>query len=76
MKNDVSENYLSYLIYQDDPQTMEWGDTSWGDTYAAPALENTGTGGLTTHTAYGTIGVGQSAPTGNYSDAVNVTINY
>ncbi|NNC22683.1 spore coat protein U domain-containing protein [Salinisphaera sp. USBA-960] len=69
----VNGNYLSYELY-----TSEARDTIWQDIDS----ENTVTGTASdtpegdTHTVYGKIPAGQFVPTGQYSDAVNVTISF
>lgn len=65
-------NTLNYSIYTDSARTNVWGDGTSGSSTVA----GTGTLGVTTHTAYGSIPAAQSANAGVYSDTVNVTLNY
>lgn len=62
---------LTYQLCQDSGLTTRWGpDTGW-------ALDGTGTGSPQPFTVYGAIPPGQnSAPVGNYSDSLTVTVTY
>ena len=64
-------NTLTYSLYQDATHATVWGNTVGSDTVA-------GTAGLlpTTLTVYGRVPSGQNAPTGVYTDIVQVTLTY
>lgn len=64
-------NLLNYTLYQNSGRTTVWGNTVGTDTVSATA-------GLppTTHTVYGRVPIGQSAPIGLYADTINVTVTY
>ena len=63
---------LHYSIYTDAARTAVWGDGTGGSN----TVSGTGSLGLVTHTAYGSIPAGQSANAGVYTDSVSVTLNY
>jgi len=70
--SDAGVGTLSYELYSDSGRSTAWGDTTETDTVA-----DTGTGSAKAHTVYGRIAQGQnSAPIGNYSDTVTVTVSY
>lgn len=72
MRQGTSSNYLNYEIYRDLLTTSRFGDT--GSTDRATGL---GIGLLATPIAfYGTIASSQTAPTGAYSDTVQITLYY
>jgi len=69
--------YMAYNIYQDASNTIEWGDSGFGDTYTAgSALAGTGTGADEPYTVYGVLTKNTNAPSGLYADVVNVTVNW
>ena len=65
-------NTLNYSIYTDSARSSVWGDGTSGSNTVA----GTGTLGVTTHTAYGSIPAAQPANAGAYSDIVSITLNY
>ncbi len=67
---DGGTNYLTYELYQDTGHTTVWGNT------AGTGVANTGTGGQTSITVYGTVDAGQNVPAGNYSDTVVATVTF
>ncbi|MBZ5520714.1 MAG: spore coat U domain-containing protein [Acidobacteriia bacterium] len=63
-------NFLSYALFQDNANTIIWGDTpGTGEAY-------TGTGAAGTVTVYGQVAAGQNVPAGSYGDTVLVTITF
>jgi len=67
-----SSGFLSYNIYQDDSDTVLWGDGTDGSTVSATA-----DGNQDTATTYVTVPSGQSsAAAGSYTDTVTATINW
>ncbi len=63
---------LSYSLYSDTGRTTNWGNTVDTDT-----VSGTGTGAAQTLTVYGRVPSGQeTAPTGTYTDTINVTVTY
>lgn len=64
-------NTLSYSLYRDSPRTLTWGNTIGTNTHAA-----VGTGTMVTKDVYGQIPALQTAPTGNYSDTVMITVTF
>lgn len=66
-------NTLNYSLYTDSNRTIVWGDGS----SATSTIANTGTGTAQAITIYGRVPGGQSsAPAGEYTDKVSVTITY
>ncbi|HEX2831229.1 MAG TPA: spore coat U domain-containing protein [Burkholderiales bacterium] len=65
-------NGLTYNLYNDAGRTSIWGDGTGGSNLS----RGSGTGAATVHTVYGRIRSGQSVPTGTYTDAITVTINF
>jgi len=64
-------NLLTYSIYRDSNRNNVWGATSGGNT-----VTGTGTGAAQCINVYGRIPVNQTAPIGNYTDTVVVTVSY
>ena len=63
---------LNYALYTDSGYLAVWGDGATGN-----SITGMGTGANDTRTVYARIPTGQSsAPQGNYSDAVTVTVTY
>ncbi len=75
---DGSQDVLSYILYQDSNQTVQWGDSDTFGTYLGGTSEaGTGTGADQTLTVYGWSGVTPGATlAGSYSDTVTVTVSY
>lgn len=71
-KMSFGSNTLNYSIYTDATRTTVWGDGTAGTS----TVSGTGSLGLVTHTAYGSIPASQSANAGLYTDSVSVTLNY
>lgn len=71
-KMSFGEATLDYNIYTDAAHTTVWGNGTVGGS----TVSGTGTLGLVTHTAYGSIPAGQSTDAGVYTDSVSVTLNY
>ena len=72
-KLSAGSNMLTYNLYTDSSRSSIWGD----GTGSTATLGNTGSGGTQNFTIYGRIAAGQtSAPAGNYSDTVSVTVSY
>jgi spore coat protein U-like protein len=66
----VGGNFLAYSLFQDNANTIVWGDTpATGEAY-------TGTGVSTTVTVFGLVGAGQNVPAGTYTDTVLITITF
>lgn len=64
-------NTLPYGLYKDSSHSSNWGQTAGiGD------HTGTGSGAAQNITVYGVIKAGITAPVGNYTDTVLVTINY
>jgi spore coat protein U-like protein len=69
-------NGIGYGLYQDSAYTTEWGDSDFGNTYAAGLSQgDTGNGLDQPHTVYGGLGA-SSGPLGPYTDVVTVTVHY
>lgn len=67
-----AEDFLSYQLYSDAGRSVIWGETTLVNVVTA-----TGNGSLQGNTVYGRIPLGQqSAPTGLYSDTINVTVSF
>jgi spore coat protein U-like protein len=66
----------SYIEYQLLTNSVQWGDTTCGDTYPGSPVSSVGTGGAQNITVNGAALGGASVPPGSYSDIVNVTVNY
>ena len=67
-------NLLNYVLYTDSARTTVWGDGASGTT---ALISDTGTGVEQTKTIYGRVPSGQtSAPAGDYTDTVAVTVTY
>ena len=63
---------LNYSLYSDSARSVNWGNTVGTDTFAA-----VGNGVGQAQTVYGKIPVAQtSAPIGNYTDTITVTVSY
>lgn len=69
--SDGGSNYLNYELYQDSGYTTVWGMNSdtLGQNY-------TGTGSQTSLTVYGRIPGNQKPAVANYSDTVDVFVNF
>lgn len=66
-------NLLQYNLYTNAGRTTVWGD----GTGSTGTLGGTGTGSVQNVSVYGRVGSGQvSAPPGDYSDTVTVTLTY
>jgi spore coat protein U-like protein len=72
---DGASHYLSYQLWQNSSDTTQW---AFGSSCGAPtAVTQTATGTTAnTISVYGTIPGGQNVNTGNYSDAVTVTVSF
>lgn len=67
-------NSISYRLWQDKAAVQEWGDN--GTTYAAPPL-NAAAGPPATYPVFGSLSSdAASAPPGDYSDTVRVTLTW
>ena len=67
-------DYLAYNVYQDAAHSIEWGDSSFGDTYpAGTSLAGTGTGAAQTYTVYGVLTKNDTVPQDYYFDYLTVT---
>ncbi|MBC7454543.1 MAG: spore coat protein U domain-containing protein [Massilia sp.] len=64
-------NLLNYSLYSNAARTLLWGATVGIDTVAVTAGAVS-----TTLPVYGRIFAGQNVSPGNYTDLVNVTVNY
>jgi len=64
---DGDGNYLLYELYQDESNTIIWGNTD------QTGLSLTGTGSASNVNLYIKIPAGQNVPAGNYQDTVQVT---
>jgi len=75
--SDANSNEIQYALWQDIGLSTQWGDD--GVTYAATSVSDSGSGADQVHTVYGTLFatnvIGAIGP-GQYSDTVNVTVNY
>ena len=60
-----------YQLYTDAAHTTVWGSASGGS-----AVTGTGSGASQVNTVYGRTQLGSSAPIGNYSDTVTVSITF
>lgn len=69
---DGGGNYLEYQLFSDAGHTTEWTNPSATQTASLPGA------GLNPYTfpVYGRIRAGQDVPTGNYADAVTMTVNF
>lgn len=66
-------NLLQYSLFTDASHTSVWGD----GTSSSNALSGNGSGSSDTVNFYGQIAAGQTtAPAGDYSDTVTVTVSY
>lgn len=63
---------LQYRLYRDAARTQAWGDGGGGTVTAS----GTGNTNAQTHTVYATLPAQGSAPPGNYSDTVTVTVTF
>ncbi|MCI5193721.1 MAG: hypothetical protein D3915_11455 [Candidatus Electrothrix sp. AU1_5] len=71
---DSTGDSISYRLWQDSSGSQEWGDN--GITYAAPPL-SAAAGPPATHPVFGSLSSdAASAPSGNYSDTVCVTLTW
>jgi spore coat protein U-like protein len=61
---------LNYQLYKDIGLSLVFGDAG------LLQLAGLGTGAAISHKVYGIVAAGQAAPVGNYTDTVNVTIDY
>lgn len=66
-----SSNVLSYSLFSNSGQTVNWGQTVGTDT-----VTGTGTGSVQALTVYGQIPAGQYVAPGSYSDTITATITY
>ncbi len=66
---DGSSNTLGYTLYQNAGRT-----TLWGTTVGSNTRSGTGTGNAVTIDVFGRIPMNQTAPTGNYSDTITVSV--
>ncbi len=64
-------NFVSYELYRNNGRTLRWGNAVNSDT-----VNQTGSGSPQSTTMYGRVPAQTSAPAGNYSDTVTVTITY
>lgn len=64
-------NTLNYSLYSNAGRTTVWGATIGNNTVAG-----TGNGAMQTLNVYGRVPVNQTAPAGNYSDTITVTVTY
>ncbi len=72
MTGGTGTDLLDYALYSDSGRSSNWGDTVGTDTIA-----DTGSGALQVKSVYGRVPSGQSsAPTGSYSDTINVTVTF
>jgi spore coat protein U-like protein len=63
-------NFLGYFLYQDNANTIVWGNTpGTGEAY-------TGTGVSTSVNVFGQVPAGQNVPAGSYGDTVVATITF
>ncbi len=62
---------LSYTLYQNAARTTLWGTTVGTNTRAGA-----GTGSAATIDVYGRIPMSQTAPSGNYSDTITVSVTW
>ncbi|MCP3065095.1 fruiting body spore coat protein U [Myxococcus sp. K38C18041901] len=70
MKNTNSNDYMSYLLYQDLTRLVVWGNT------AGTGLAYVGTGISIPVPVYGNVPRGQNVPSGTYNDTVVATITF
>ncbi|MCA8885841.1 MAG: spore coat protein U domain-containing protein [Hyphomonadaceae bacterium] len=61
---------LDYVLYQDTQRSVLWGDTG------VDRLSGTGDGSANTLHLYGRIPIQQTAPAGNYTDNITVTVSW
>jgi len=62
---------LAYQLFQDDAESIAWGNTTGTDT-----LAGTGDGTEQTLTVHGVIAAGQESSIGDYSDSVVASVDY
>lgn len=67
-----SANALNYSLFRDSGHATNWGNTPGTDTPASVVA----TTSAATTTVYGRIPALQNVPAGNYTDTVQVTVNY
>jgi spore coat protein U-like protein len=60
---------LKYRLYRNASRSLQWGDTEGVNT-----LSSEGTGGTQTFNIYPSVAAAQAAPSGNYTDMLNVTV--
>ncbi len=73
--SDGSGNSLDYSLYK--PDSGEWGDQNYGDTFASgTSLSFTGNGDNQSHTVKGYLPGGYEVPAGSYTDRVTVSVYY
>lgn len=65
-------NTIAYTLWQDSGATT----TPWGNTISSNTLHGTGDGTAHTIPVYAKVGAISTAPAGNYSDKVTVTVTY
>lgn len=68
MRQGTTANYVQYELYTDSGRSTRWDTSS--------VVTGTGSGNSQTLTIYGRVPSGQSAPAGNYSDTVTITVTY
>lgn len=70
-KMSASTDLLTYSLYTDSGRMTVWGNTANVD-----VVSSTGTGVLQAFTVYGRAPAAQTAPVGNYTDTVTVTVTF
>lgn len=68
MRQAATGNYVGYELYSDSGRGTRWDNAS--------VVTGTGTGSPQALVIYGRVPSGQSAPAGNYSDTVTITVTY
>lgn len=68
MRLGVTGNYVGYELYTDSGHGTRWDNAS--------VVTGTGSGSPQTLTIHGRVPSGQSAPAGDYSDTVTITVTY
>lgn len=70
LKNAMTTNYLNYNLYQNTGKTAIWGNST------NTGVNFTGNGSEQSTSVYGEIPLGQTAPSGDYTDTVTATVTF
>ena len=70
LKNNGSNHYLSYTLYQNSGKTTIWGNST------GTGVNVLGNGSEQSASVYGEIPTGQTVPAGYYLDVVTATVTY